>query len=147
MLPFNISKIFILSLKLSTFTFILLWGTICLLGGRLSQNEGQRNTRQITQELKHTALPESLCVPTELWNACGNLKFLFLKFLLVIYFWLCLVKTVCTKSANKVGLLFTLQEDASTQRDVCKRKIFGKWAVLLAFCVALCVFMLTWGLA
>jgi hypothetical protein len=70
MLPFNKTQIVIFSLKLSTFTFILLMGTFCLLGGIFLKISGRE--MKITQRFKHkddnTGLTENFSTSTELCN-------------------------------------------------------------------------------
>jgi hypothetical protein len=64
MLPFSKSQIFTLSPQLSTLhalfglgglllLFPCFLGTFCFLEGKFSQNQRQRNTKQIMQQFKH----------------------------------------------------------------------------------------------
>jgi hypothetical protein len=53
-------------------------------------------------------------MPTELRNAHTGIKFFvfeisfdFYIFIIILFFWLCLVKTMCNNSANKAGLLYS----------------------------------------
>jgi hypothetical protein len=55
-----------------------------------------------------------------------DLTFLFLKFLLILFiiFWLHLVKSTCSKSMNKVGLLFIYSTGQSEKNTRFQLKVF-----------------------
>jgi hypothetical protein len=78
--PFNRSKIFTWSLKLSTLSFTFLWEAY------FHKTKGRKHSTDHTMiytQLITAGLTDSTPAFTELCNAHGNLKFLVLKFLVI----------------------------------------------------------------
>jgi hypothetical protein len=95
--PFNISRFFSWLLRLSTFTFTLLFGHHLLCGRQIftkwRSGKHSADHRMISTQLMVSAeLTKSFSISTELWNVCENLKCLFLKFPIIfkIYCYFCL---------------------------------------------------------